>query len=146
MANTEIYTLTLHDALPILSEQPTLVKSQTSKIEIGPPAAPATESEGQPTQRKTIKIRRPDGSPSPTVQRTVARAPVRISKDGAPALTSIGGMEMAPPPAPREDVPLSPRQKVLRLVGNIVFSAVASIAVIVSGIVLYVLSLQKYDW
>ena len=31
-------------------------------------------------------------------------------------------------------------------IGGHVFSAVASIAVIVSGIVLYVLSLQKYDW
>jgi len=132
-----------------LTDQPTLTKSQTSKIEIAPSALPVTENEGQPTQRKTIKIRRPDGT-SPTLQKASGgRAPVRFVKD-ATAGTGEGASDLnLPIPAAPETVPetaLTPRQKILRLVGNIVFSAVASFAVIVSGIVIYVLTLQKYDW
>lgn len=130
------------------SEQPTLVKNQTSKIEIAPSALPAPEGEGQPTQKKTIKIRRPDGSPAPTVQRTAGRTTMRMNRNAATdlggvsdlGLTSVSTPEVAP------EIPLTRGQKILRLVGNIVFSAVASFAVIVSGIVIYVLTLQKYDW
>jgi hypothetical protein len=132
-----------------LTEQPTLTKSQTAKIEIAPSAIPPAESEGQPTQRKTIKIRRPDGQTAPTIQRSGGgRSPVRIVKDAAAGLEGgIGDLNLRPPSMESEvKTPLTPRQKILRLVGNIVFSAVASFAVIVSGIVVYILTLQKYDW
>jgi hypothetical protein len=132
-----------------LTEQPTLTKNQTSKIEIAPSALPVTQSEGQPTQRKTIKIRRPDGT-SPTLHRTGGgRASVHFVKE-ATAGSGEGASDFnLPIPAAAETVPqtaLTPRQKILLLVGNIVFSAVASCAVIVSGIVIYVLTLQKYNW
>jgi hypothetical protein len=135
-----------------LTEQPTLTKNQTSKIEIAPSAIPATQSEGQPTQRKTIKIRRPDGSPSPTIQRSGGgggRPHIRLGGKDAPTATPDGEANDLPPRSPLEPVlesPLTPRQKILRLAGNIVFSAVGSFAVIISGIVIYVLTLQKYDW
>ncbi len=91
-------------------------KSVTSRIDL-PEEQPSEE--GQPTQRKTIKIRRPDGSPARPVPRSMAVARVE-----AQAAARVAEENVAAPHA--------------------IFPVLAAAAVVLLCVMVYVLLLQAF--
>lgn len=106
----------------LLDDQPTIAKSQTARIELPPSAMPAAESAAPTTQRKTIKIRRPDGAVSLSIQRPSAESPATLKaaavEQAAKPLTKMG------------------------LVWEIVFGVAGLAAIIITAIVIYILMTQ----
>ena len=116
----------------------TIQKNQTSKIELGhePPAA----DEGQPTQRKTIKIRRPGATGG---VETAAQTIPKFRGGGHPATTNGeagAAVESAMEAAP---VPVKPLSK-LAIVWNVLFSLSGVAAIAILGVVIYVLAQQAF--
>lgn len=120
---------------------PTITKSQTSKIEPLPETTqPAPD--GQPTQRKTIKIRRPGASGVDSTAQTIpkVRKPVAATGGGDGEESAAGQsyelLTVATAPA-------RPPSKMI-LVWNIVFSVAGVAAIIVMGILISTLTTQAF--
>lgn len=102
-------------AVPSLTAEPT-AKAVTSRIDM---PEEGTGDTGQVTQRKTIKIRRPDGSPAKAVPRSLAVARVE-----AQAAARVAEENVAAP--------------------HVVFPLLAAAAVVLLCVMVYVLLMQAF--
>lgn len=114
-----------------LETQPTIVKSKTAKIDPPPPSAPS-EEDTQSTQRRTIKLRRPDGGGT---AQTVRHTPIK-SKSMPEGLAAA--MEESETSAP---VVVAQPGKPL---WNAVFAVIGIAAILVVCVLIYMLAAQAF--